>query len=62
MGSFSGTETGKWEFYDKKTKLITTPDASPTSKDTTTILMLKNKMLKFKDVDGSNTTESTYEQ
>lgn len=59
-GSVSTSEEGKWEFNSDKTAVIFTVDGE-TASDPATIIMLKNKMLKFKDVDGSNTTITTYE-
>lgn len=60
VGSFSTQEGGKWDFNSDKTALINTPNGQ-SANDPLTIVMLKNKMLKVKDVDGSNTTIMTYE-
>jgi len=59
LGSFSTQESGKWDFNSDKTALIITPNGQ-SANDPVTIVMLKNKMLKVKDVDGSNTTIMTY--
>jgi hypothetical protein len=60
VGSLNTQESGKWAFNSDKTALILTPNGEADS-EPITILMLKNKMLKLKDVDGSNTTIITYE-
>lgn len=58
-GSFSITENGTWEFNSDKTQLISTDSDGDVS--TMIIVMLKNKMMKLKDIDGSNVTIVTYE-
>jgi hypothetical protein len=60
LGSLSTQESGTWDFNSDKTALIITPNGE-TANDAATIVMLKNNMLKLKDVDGSNTTIITYE-
>ena len=59
-GSISTTEEGKWEFNDDKTTVTFIPDGETTG-EPQTIVMLKNKMLKLKSVDGSTTTVITFE-
>ncbi len=60
---FSSTEAGTWEFVDSKEKLkIVTTGSSDTDGDTSTIVMLKNKELKLKDVSGSDVTIMTLTQ
>ncbi len=55
--------SGKWELVDNKEKIKVVLDGSGDADgDTSEIVMLKNKMLKFKDVSGSTTTIYTYEQ
>ncbi|MCC7301608.1 MAG: hypothetical protein IT233_03105 [Bacteroidia bacterium] len=54
------TDVGTWEFGDKKETLISTNSTG--DKDTSTIVMLKNKMLKLKDESGGDVTITTYEQ
>lgn len=49
---FSFTETGIWDFSSDKEQLIMTDSDGDVS--TSTIVMLKNKELKLKDVDGSD--------
>lgn len=60
IGTFSTQEGGKWDFNSDKTALIITPNGE-SANDPLRIIMLKNNMLKVKDVDGSNTTIMTYE-
>jgi hypothetical protein len=49
------TSAGTWEFYDKKTKVITTETNPATNnKDTFEIVMLKKDMLKLKQFDYSS--------
>ena len=49
------TSAGTWEFYDKKTKVITTETTPATNnKDTFEIVMLKKDMLKLKQFDYSS--------
>jgi hypothetical protein len=60
VGSFNTQESGKWAFNSDKTAVIFTPNGE-TAEDAITILMLKNKMLKLKDTEGSNTTIITFE-
>lgn len=53
--------SGTWEFYDKKTKIITTETApSNNNIDTLEILMLKKDMLKFKTFDYGSGATFTY--
>jgi hypothetical protein len=60
---FSSTEAGTWEFVDSKENLkIVTTGSSDTDGDTSTIVMLKNKELKLKDVSGSDVTIMTLTQ
>jgi len=54
------TDNGTWKFNDDKTELIMTDSDNDIS--TSTIVMLKNKMMKLKEVDGSTTTIITLEQ
>lgn len=55
--------SGKWELVDKKEKIkIVLDNSGDADGDTSEIIMLKNKMLKFKDVSGSTTTITTLEQ
>jgi len=58
--STSFNDNGTWKFNSDKTELITTDSDGDIY--TSTIVMLKNKMMKLKDVDGSNTTIFTLEQ
>ena len=49
------TSAGTWEFYDNKTKVITTETNPATNnKDTFEIVMLKKDMLKLKQFDYSS--------
>jgi len=49
------SSAGTWEFYDKKTKVITTETTPATNnKDTFEIVMLKKDMLKLKQFDYSS--------
>lgn len=50
-GSFSLTETGVWAFNADKTTFITTNSNGNSTERT--ILMLKNKKVKLKEVDGN---------
>lgn len=61
--SVSSTESGTWEFVEKKEKLksVTTGSAD-TDGDTSEIVMLKNKMLKLKSGSGNDITIMTMEQ
>lgn len=59
VGSMNSQENGKWAFNSDKTAVIFTPNGGNAG-DPQTIVMLKNKMLKLKDVDGSNTTIMTF--
>lgn len=59
-GSISTTEEGKWEFNDDKTTVTFIADGETTG-EPQTIVMLKNKMLKLKTVDGSTTSITTFE-
>ena len=54
------TETGSWEFGDKKETVITTD--STNDKDTATIYRLKNKEFWTKDTYGSTTSEIHFKQ
>jgi hypothetical protein len=55
------TSAGTWEFYDKKTKVITTETNPATNnKDTFEIVMLKKDMLKLKQFDYSSGDTFTY--
>lgn len=58
--TYTTTDNGTWKFNDDKTELIITDSDGDIS--TSTIVMLKNKMMKLKDVDGSVTTIITLEQ
>jgi hypothetical protein len=58
--NYTTTDNGTWKFNDDKTELIITDsDADVTIN---TIVMLKNKMMKLKEVDGAVTTIITLEQ
>lgn len=58
--NYTTTDNGTWKFNDDKTELIITDsDADVTIN---TIVMLKNKMMKLKEVDGAATTIITLEQ
>lgn len=58
--SYTTTDNGTWKFNSDKTEFITTDSDGDVS--TATIVMLKNKMMKTKQVDGSYTTIVTLEQ
>lgn len=51
---------GKWEFNGDKTKVLFTETGETTSTGLT-IVKLASKELKLKDIDGTETTISTYE-
>lgn len=60
-GAFSLTETGAWAFNADKTTFITTSSNGTVTERT--ILMLKNKMVKLKELDGNGlSTVWTLEQ
>lgn len=58
--TYTTTDNGTWKFNSDKTELIMTDSDNDTS--TSTIVMLKNKMMKLKEVDGNTTTIITLEQ
>jgi hypothetical protein len=58
--SFAITDNGTWKFNSDKTQVISVD--SDGDETTFTIIMLKNKMLKWKIVDGNTTTIATLEQ
>ncbi|TNF46343.1 MAG: DUF5004 domain-containing protein [Bacteroidetes bacterium] len=58
--TYTDTENGTWKFSDDKLKFITTDSAGTVSE--IEILMLKNKEMKLRDVDGNNTTIMTFIQ
>lgn len=58
--TYTTTDNGTWKFNDDKTELIMTDSDNDIS--TSTIVMLKNKMMKLKEVDGNTTTIITLEQ
>jgi hypothetical protein len=57
--TYSSNINGTWEFSDDKTSILSIPSGQ-TTVDTLKIYRLANKELKFIDVNGSNTTISTY--
>lgn len=59
LGSISDTENGTWKFSDDKLKLITTSGGTVTEFE---ILMLKNKEMKLRLVEGNTTSIFTYIQ
>jgi hypothetical protein len=61
VGGLSSTETGTWELYEDKVIMVTT-GSSDTDGDTSTIVLLKNKEMKVKDVSGSDETVIIYTQ
>lgn len=52
--TYTDTENGTWKLSDDKLKFITTDSAGTISESE--ILMLKNKEMKMRDIDGNNTT------
>jgi len=63
MGSLSTTETGTWEFVDKKEMLkMVTTGSSDSDGDTSEIVMLKNKELKLKSGSANDVTIMTMTQ
>ncbi len=59
-GNLTATYTGTWSFNGDKTKVtLTYSDNSTTTMD---IVMLKDKSMKLKEVDGNETTIYTFEE
>ena len=58
--SYTDTENGTWKFSDDKLKFVTTSSAGNVSE--IEIIMLKNKEMKLRDVEGNNTTIMTFIQ
>tara|TARA_R110002072_G_scaffold16048_1_gene63450 strand:+ start:31459 stop:31875 length:417 start_codon:yes stop_codon:yes gene_type:complete len=58
FGGFSGSEVGTWAFSSNKEELILTDSDGDTQ--TMTIVQLKNKDLKLRQVDSGITTVATY--
>ena len=58
--TFTDTENGTWKFSDDKMKLVTTDSSGSVSE--IEIIMLKNKEMKLRDVEGDSTTIQTYIQ
>ena len=58
--SLAITDNGTWKFNSDKTQVISVD--SDGDETIFTIIMLKNKMLKWKIVDGNTTTIATLEQ
>lgn len=58
-GSVSTTETGTWEFNSDKTTITFTESTSGSTPDTWTIIELKSKEMKLRQIDGSFTYEQT---
>lgn len=54
------TETGTWTFNDDKTTISFTESTAGSTADTFTIVELKSKEMKLKQIDGSLTYISTY--
>lgn len=57
-GSFTFSDIGKWAFTSDKASIIITDSANDS--ETYEIVQLKNKDLKLRQVDGNNTTISSY--
>ena len=58
-GSLTDTDTGTWEFNSDKTTITFLSSTSGSTADTWTILELKSKEMKLRQIDGSFTTEQT---
>lgn len=53
----TGSESGKWAWYDKKEKVIFTPSTAGSTADTFEVTRLKSKSLWFRVKSGSDTRE-----